>query len=107
MPIKNKVPVEVHQILKRIDLKTLQGLSHIARNQESIAGLRFVLELLRESDTSNIVSSASAFNSLDSLINLGGQQAFLRGRISIMVLLHSLIINSPDYLEKQMTQKEK
>lgn len=107
MSTKVKVPIEVHQILKVIDLPVLQGLVHIARNKEALAAFRFILELLRENDTKKIISSASAFNSLDSLISNAGDQAFLRGRISLLVLLNSLIVNSPDYLEKKMIQKEK
>ncbi len=107
MPTINRIPVEVTTILKEIDLNVLQGLAHIARNKEAFEALRFILSVLQQSDNKKIISAAGGFNSLDTLIACGQTQAFIRGRISFGVLLNSLLVNSPDFLEKKITQKEK
>lgn len=107
MPVTNRVPVEIEAILKSIDISVLQGLAKIAQNKEAFGALRIILDLLQQSDTKKIVAAAGGFNSLDTLIACGQTQAFIRGRISFGVLLNSLLINSPGYLEKKVTQKEK
>lgn len=107
MSTKIKAPLEVIQILKEIDITVLQGLADIARDQKKFTAMRFVLDLCMRLDSRKIVENAGKFNSMDTMIDVASTQMFNKGRISLAVLLNSLLVNSPEYLEKQLEGKGK
>jgi hypothetical protein len=96
---KKMIPNETNQILKQLSVEVLENIASIKRNDKLYQSLRVLLELLLALDNQSIVHAAGGVVSMDSLINNASQQSFYRGRVSMCILLNSLLKLSAEMIE--------
>jgi hypothetical protein len=98
---------EATQLLSNMPTEVLASLAKIKQNEDLYGALRTVLEALLRANQQQIIDGAGSVISQDTMINGAVHSAFYRGRVSLTVLLNSLIKNAPDFLEKRAEGKTK
>ena len=106
MPKRQVKSGEAVQLLNKTDLNVLLALAKISRDEKTFNALVKFLDSLVWMDKDKIVKSAGGVNSMDVMIDKSIDQSFYRGRISMAVLIHTVVKNAGVYSEKRMESKK-
>lgn len=98
---------EVSLILRNSPLERIIAFNQINKDDKLRNELVGFLNEILASSEAKIARSAGVARSVDQLVDIGIDQAFDKGRISMAVLLHSLIKNSPAELEHREELKKR
>lgn len=95
---------EVKIILEKLcTAKQVAALYELSKKKEVNEPIFELLSILVNREKDTILRMAGGINSLDTMINNSVEQSFRRGRISLAVLFHALVINA----EKEMERRER
>ena len=78
-------------LLKNMDSALVMGLYELYKNKKLTETLFMVLQVMKNVEFNNILKSAGAVNSMDTMVNSTNDISFRRGRISNSVMLESMI----------------
>ena len=98
-----KFNTETIGIAKNLSREELSALSSLKENINLFPKIESILNKLKLKDSNIIIATASSNNSMDDLIKTSSEQSFRRGRISLSILLHSLI----EYAHDELVSREK
>lgn len=96
---------ECSKILEALTEKQLAAISYIAADKNHFKDFVSILNQLVLTDKEKQVGLVSDISSVDKAVELTSKQNFYRGRINSIVLIHSLIRNASDELERRERKK--
>lgn len=104
---REKTSPELRNFLKALDKETLAAIADLYRDTKKMDALLSILRLVKDTDEARIVRAAGGIVSMDTMVNNSVNQSFYRGRISLAVLINTIIKLSGDELEKRESSSKK